>query len=90
MNDFLGKVVGAREYFRAVDESCGKVWHEALDLDNVCLMAEEFGHSMYHGEPKPHVRLHLNMDDPVSVAEKLVKAGAKTLNKCEPQFWGST
>lgn len=63
--------------------------HEALDLDNVTLLVEEFGNSMYQGDQKPHVRMHLHTDDPLALAEKLHSAGAKTLNKCEKQFWGS-
>lgn len=85
---FIGKATGAQSYFRTKDPN-GKVWHEALDVDNVTLLLEEFGNSMYHGDQVPHVRLHLTMDDPTDTAEKLKKAGAKTFNECELQFWGA-
>lgn len=57
--------------------------------DNVAMFVEDIGNTMYAGPEKPHVRLHMHLDDPLEKAEKLVKAGAKTLIKCEKQFWGS-
>lgn len=59
MASLARKVVGAREYFHSTDHSTGKVRHDALELDSVRLLAEELGHSMYQGEHKPHVRLHI-------------------------------
>ncbi|CAM9577823.1 unnamed protein product [Sphacelaria rigidula] len=63
--------------------------HLALDMGGVSMFVVEVGHSMYKGAEKAHARLHLNVEDPMSVAEKMVKAGCKTITKCEKQFWGS-
>lgn len=87
--DFIGKAAGAKEYFRFAGEN-GKVMHLAVDIDGITAYVEELGNNMDTGAVKtPHVRLHLNSDDPVGMGEKLVKGGAKELTKCEEQFWGA-
>ena len=86
---FMGQAAGSKEYFR-VNGDNGKVLHLALDIDGVAAYVEELGNDMDTGAiGKPHVRLHLNSDDPLSTAQKLVAAGAKELTKCEKQFWGA-
>lgn len=87
--DFMSKTTEAKEYFRFAGDN-GKVMHLALDIDGVSAYVEELGNNMDKSEvATPHVRLHVNTDDPMALAEKLLKAGAKEVNKCEEQFWGS-
>lgn len=87
--DFMGKAAGCKEYFRFAGEN-GKVLHLALDIDGVATYVNELGNDMDTGEiATPHVRLNLNSDDPIGMAEKMVKAGAKELTKCKEQFWGA-
>ncbi len=65
--------------------------HLALDIAGVAVYVEELGNNMDTGAiTKPHVRLHLNTDDPAAAAAKLLEHGAKELTKCEEQFWGAT
>lgn len=87
--DFIIKAAGGKEYFRCAGAG-DKIKHLALDVDGVVVFAGELGNDMDTGDvAHPHVRLHMDSDDPVAMAEKLVKAGAKTMNKCEKQSWGS-
>lgn len=86
---FMSSTLGAKEYFRLAGDS-GKILHLALDIDGVAVYAEELGNAFDTGtSKKPHVKLHLNCDDPLSVADGLLKAGATELAKCEKQFWGA-
>ena len=79
-----------QEYFRFPGEN-GKLLHLALDIGGVALYLEELGNNMDTGAiSKPHVRLHLNTDDPAGLVAKLLEHGAKELTKCEKQFWGAT
>lgn len=65
--------------------------HLALDMDGVAMYVEEVGNKMDAGGiTTQHARLHLNTDDPVPVAAKLVEHGAEELTKTEKQFWGAT
>lgn len=64
--------------------------HLSIDIDGVAMYIEEIGNSFDKaGISEPHVRLHLNCDDPVATGAKLVEQGAKELTKCEKQFWGA-
>ncbi|CAM9975713.1 unnamed protein product, partial [Laminaria digitata] len=86
---FMGQAAGAKEYFRFAGDN-GKVLHLALDIGGVAAYVEELGNDMDTSAiAKPHVQLHLNTDDPLSMSKKLVAAGAKELKKCEKQFWGA-
>ncbi|CAN0520980.1 unnamed protein product [Laminaria digitata] len=86
---FMGQAAGAEEYFRFAGDN-GKVMHLALDIGGVAAYVEELGNDMDTSAiAKPHVQLHLNTDDPLSMSKKLVDAGAKELKKCEKQFWGA-
>lgn len=65
--------------------------HLSLDIGGVALYVEELGNNFDKANvTAPHVRLHLNCDDPVAMAAKLVEHGAKEITKCEEQFWGAT
>lgn len=86
---YMTKAAGSKEYFRSAGDN-GKILHLALDVDGVATYVEELGNNMDTKTiTTPHVRLHLNCDDPVAVSEKMMKAGAKELSKCEKQFWGA-
>jgi PhnB protein len=89
--DFYKKVFGAREKFRM--EGPGEtVAHAELEIgDSVVMLADE---NPQHGALSPGtvggtpVSIMLYVEDVDRIAEKLAKAGAKTLRPVQDMFYG--
>ena len=89
--DFYKKVFGAREKFR-MEGPGGTIAHAELEIgDSVIMLADE---NPQHGALSPGtvggtpVSIMLYVEDVDRIAEKLAKAGAKTLRPVQDMFYG--
>jgi len=91
--DFYCAAFGAKEIFRLVDPSDGRVGHAELQLgDNVMMISDEYpdfgalGPVSFGGSP---VKLYLNVEDVDNVFAKAIKLGAVELRGLKDEFHGS-